>query len=240
MAKNSNQNQADSLPIAQKDPDGRANDAGAAAVWVPLSKLTPWVKNPRKNDPAVPGIVRSIIRWGFGNPLLARSENGEVIAGHTRIKAVKQLKREWAEKSVSERDKARDQTSDSRWHPEAIAIAEKLDPLLPVRYRDLSEKESHLLALADNKTGEAAEWDDAAVEDILRDCTLTDIADAGWTGEDLEKLTDSILGIDNEKAPKEAKLDEGFSVVIECVSEDQQLEVIGWAQEKGLKCRALI
>jgi hypothetical protein len=201
-----------------------------AAVWVELSKLVPWVKNPRKNDPAVPGIVRSIIRWGFGNPLLVRTENGEVIAGHTRIKAVRQLKRDWSAASSETR---------SKWHPEAVLIAETLDPLLPVRYRDLSEKEAHLLALADNKTGELAEWDDAAVEKALRDCSLSDITDAGWTGDDLEKLTDSILGIDG-KSPKAVKLDETYQVVIECNGEDEQVEVIEWAQSKGIKCRALI
>ena len=227
----------ESMPNDSNDPTDLAREA--AAVYVRLSKLTPWVKNPRKNDPAVPGIVRSIIRWGFGNPLLVRLANGEVIAGHTRIKAVKALKRDWIAMSADERAKAKDQTSTSRWHPEAIALAEAIDPELPVRYRDLSEKEAHLLALADNKTGEVSEWDNEGVEDFLRECSLSDIMDAGWTGSDLDDLTSSLLG-DDEKPKKEAKLDETFSVVIECTSEDQQLEVLAWAQEQDLKCRALI
>lgn len=66
--------------------DDHANEV--AAEWVPVSSLLPWAKNPRKNDgEPVKAIMRSIKRFGFGSPLLARRENGEVIAGHTRLKA---------------------------------------------------------------------------------------------------------------------------------------------------------
>lgn len=40
--------------------------AGPAAEWVEVSKLTPWVKNPRKNDENVARVVESIKRFGFG------------------------------------------------------------------------------------------------------------------------------------------------------------------------------
>jgi ParB-like chromosome segregation protein Spo0J len=62
-----------------------------AAVMVPVAALKPWVKNPRKNDPAVDAIVASIRRWGFASPIIARAEDGEVIAGHTRLKAAIRL-----------------------------------------------------------------------------------------------------------------------------------------------------
>lgn len=38
---------------------------------------------------------------------------------------------------------------------------------VPVRYLDLTEKQAHALALADNKLGEIAEWDDAALAAAL-------------------------------------------------------------------------
>lgn len=62
-----------------------------AAEWVPIGLLLPWVKNPRKNDPAVASVAESIRMFGFGAPLVARRENHEVIAGHTRLKAAKVL-----------------------------------------------------------------------------------------------------------------------------------------------------
>jgi site-specific DNA-methyltransferase (adenine-specific) len=65
---------------------------GPAAEWVDISKLSLWVKNPRKNDENVARVVESIKRFGFGAPLVARKENGEVIAGHTRLKAAIKLK----------------------------------------------------------------------------------------------------------------------------------------------------
>lgn len=63
-----------------------------AAVWVKPSTLHPWSQNPTKDDPAsVRRVADSIKRFGFGAPLVARRANSEVIAGHTRLRAAKQL-----------------------------------------------------------------------------------------------------------------------------------------------------
>jgi ParB-like chromosome segregation protein Spo0J len=117
----------------------RPADSGAsklaAAEYVPVEALRPWVKNPRRNDPAVAAVTDSIKRFGFGAPILARRENGEVIAGHTRLKA-------------------------------AVRLGLKE---VPVRYLDLDEREAHALALADNKVGELAEWDDEMLANVLRE-----------------------------------------------------------------------
>lgn len=60
---------------------------GVAAKWVDPKDLVPWDRNPRKNDPAVDEVAKSIARFGFGTPIVARKENSEIIAGHTRHKA---------------------------------------------------------------------------------------------------------------------------------------------------------
>lgn len=65
----------------------QATEGDSAAVWVAVEKLTPWVKNPRLNDKSVEKAVRSIRQHGWGAPILARADNGEIIAGHTRLKA---------------------------------------------------------------------------------------------------------------------------------------------------------
>jgi len=62
-----------------------------AAVYVATASLKPWAKNPRKNDPAVQAVADSIKRFGFGAPLLVRKASGEIIAGHTRLKAAVKL-----------------------------------------------------------------------------------------------------------------------------------------------------
>lgn len=66
----------------------KSYDREPAAEWVPITALAPWAKNPRKNDgEPVKAVMKSIKRFGFGSPILARRADGEVIAGHTRLKA---------------------------------------------------------------------------------------------------------------------------------------------------------
>ena len=138
-----------------KNPKVPVRDSGeSAAVWVNRSELHAWDKNPRKNDgEPVKKVMDSIRRFGFAAPIIART-NGEVIAGHTRLKAA-----------------------------EALGLDR-----VPVRYMDLDPAEAHLLALADNKLNEEAEWDAAAVASILSDYSLDDAALAGWDSDDLDEL----------------------------------------------------
>src|SRR5579871_4190904 len=117
------------------------NATEAAAEWIPVGELVPWLGNPRRNDAAVKQVADSIKRFGFGAPLLARKANGELIAGHTRLKA-------------------------------ALLLG---IPRVPVRYLDLDPADAHLLALADNKLGEIAEWDDEKLAAILIELRAAEI-----------------------------------------------------------------
>ena len=74
---------------ARKKPQAKAVEQAAepAAVWVPRDALHAWEGNPRNNHAAIQKVVESIRKFGFGAPILARRENGEVIAGHTRLEA---------------------------------------------------------------------------------------------------------------------------------------------------------
>lgn len=60
-------------------------------MWVSPADLKPWAKNPRRNDHAVHAVVASIREFGFGAPIVARKANSEIIKGHTRWKAAKEL-----------------------------------------------------------------------------------------------------------------------------------------------------
>jgi ParB-like chromosome segregation protein Spo0J len=63
-----------------------------AATWEPTSTLRPWDKNPRKNDgEPVARVAKSIQRFGFSSPIVARLADRRIIAGHTRWKAAKKL-----------------------------------------------------------------------------------------------------------------------------------------------------
>lgn len=60
-------------------------------AWAAPGDLEPWERNPRRNDDSVDGVVESIRRFGFGAPIVARQEDGRIIAGHTRWKAARKM-----------------------------------------------------------------------------------------------------------------------------------------------------
>ena len=55
-----------------------------------IADITPYEKNPRKNDEAVKYVAESIKQFGFKVPIVI-DKNGVIVAGHTRYKAAKEL-----------------------------------------------------------------------------------------------------------------------------------------------------
>lgn len=55
-----------------------------------INELILYVNNARKNDHAVDAVASSIKNYGFKQPIVIDSQ-GEVVAGHTRLKAAKKL-----------------------------------------------------------------------------------------------------------------------------------------------------
>ena len=132
--------------------DLRAKHTKSAALWVPTVELSAWQQNPRDNDHAVPEVVKSIKRFGFAAPIIA-SPDGQIIAGHTRLKAALELRM----------------------------------PEVPVRFMDLDPGEAHLLALADNRIAEIADWDDDLLQDVLCEMEAEglDLSGIGWDVDEL-------------------------------------------------------
>ena len=62
-----------------------------AAEWININKLSAWKDNPRLNESAIEAVMKSISKFGFGAPILARKENMMIIAGHSRFEAAKRL-----------------------------------------------------------------------------------------------------------------------------------------------------
>jgi DNA modification methylase len=71
---------------------GRSLDARDLAVeYWPVDRLIPFARNARTHSPAqVAEIAGSIRAFGFANPILV-SETGDIIAGHGRLAAARQL-----------------------------------------------------------------------------------------------------------------------------------------------------
>ena len=61
---------------------------------------------------------------------------------------------------------------------------------VPVRFMDLDPDQAAALALADNKLGELASWDDQGVADILQELadSKVDVSDLGWSAAELDAL----------------------------------------------------
>ena len=57
---------------------------------VPIGQVTPYVRNPRKNEAAVAKVAASIMEFGWRQPIVV-DEKGVIIAGHTRLLAAQRL-----------------------------------------------------------------------------------------------------------------------------------------------------
>lgn len=69
---------------------GAAGDI--AATWEPIDTLKPWDRNPRDHTPEkIAEVAVSIQRFGFGAPIIARTSDRVVIAGHRRMLAAQSL-----------------------------------------------------------------------------------------------------------------------------------------------------
>lgn len=112
---------------------------------VPIGDVKPYENNPRNNDGAVEATANSIKEFGWQQPIVV-DKDMVIIAGHTRLKAAKQLglKR------------------------------------VPIVVADLSEEQAKAYRLADNKTGELADWDMGLLDDELAEIADIDMSDFGF------------------------------------------------------------
>lgn len=65
-------------------------DSSMNIVYRQLETISPYEKNPRKNDDAVEYVANSIREFGFKVPIVI-DKDGVIVAGHTRYKAAKKL-----------------------------------------------------------------------------------------------------------------------------------------------------
>lgn len=111
---------------------------------------------------------------------------------------------------------------------------------VPVRFLDLDPADAHLLALADNKLNEIAEWDTAAVANILSEYGLDDAALAGWDAAELDKMAAEIAGDRTMVPPDEDRYERQFAVTVICGSESEQQALYERLTSEGLNCRVVV
>jgi len=144
--------------------------ATAPAQWVHVQQLLPWDRNPRQNEEAAASVAASIVEFGFAAPVVAWAEQQMVVAGHTRLKAMQRLL-------------AQDAGFTVRGAPGPGMVPVRFHP-----FRSMQEAERY--ALADNRLGELAGWDDTVLADMLHqwDDAGLDAAVLGWDEAELSAL----------------------------------------------------
>jgi ParB-like chromosome segregation protein Spo0J len=110
---------------------------------------------------------------------------------------------------------------------------------VPVRFLDLDPADAHLLAIADNRVGEEAEWD----EDLLK-ATLgmlqaegADLRDTAFDEKELDKL---LRDMDEGEDASEPAANIQYQVIVDCSDESDQMRILTTLESQGLKCRPIL
>lgn len=117
-----------------------------------IKDIIPYENNPRINDEAVGAVAESIRQCSYVQPIII-DEDHVILAGHTRLKALK------------------------------ILGVEKCQCLI---CDGLTEEQKRKFRYLDNKTGEAAFWDIAKLEEELEGLDLGDLDFFNLTNEEFE------------------------------------------------------
>lgn len=102
-----------------------------------------------------------------------------------------------------------------------------------------STADARAYALADNRTGELAEWDQEVLMETLESLDPALQLDAGWSAKELEQL----LSSDTAGAAGDATGDAGpevWGVIVTCESEEQQRQLMTQLDDEGFTVRAMI
>lgn len=104
----------------------------------PIDRIIPYERNARDNDAAVPAIIASMDGCGNNDPIEV-NEDGVILAGHTRLKALKQLGKKTARVIVVKGLNEEQQKAYRLAHNKTNEIASWLDDLV---LEELSEIET--------------------------------------------------------------------------------------------------
>jgi hypothetical protein len=138
--------------------------ASLTVVSVLLDELQPYPENPRDNRAAVQAVKESILQFGFRVPVVIDSQR-VIVAGHTRVEAMKELRRE--------------NPGNAEYESVPVVIAD-----------DLTEDQVRAFRLVDNKVASLATWDfDKLSGEVsaLVDTGLN-LVPFGWTQEEIDCL----------------------------------------------------
>jgi len=204
-----------------------------AAEWVRIGDLLPWERNPKAHPVEnVAEIARSIVRFGFTEPIICWGSRRQVVAGHGRLLAAQMLYREDAGRKV-----ATDQPGEAATDP--------ADGLVPVRWIEFaSDHEAAAYAIADNRLTEKNPMDPAQVAEIFieLDDAGVSLDGLGYGEEELRIMLDPNGG-EEEEEPADTSQQVGelaYRLIVVCRNEVHQGELLERLEREGLECQPLI
>lgn len=173
---------------------------------LPLSEIKKAPRNPKDHD--LGELHASMDRRGFTSPLLMDEGTGTLVAGHGRLEALVQRKKEGKEP------------------PLRIRVREDGEWLVPVvrglRFKNAAEAEAYLIA--DNRLVELGGWDKQALAGILSELSTANVLEGtGYDGEDLDGLLEQL----NQGRPGDEALDEVPALPKKAIAKPGELWILG-------------
>jgi hypothetical protein len=148
-----------------------------------LSEILPYDNNPRDNSESVLKVKESIKHFGYKQPIIVDSNN-VVIAGHTRLEALKSLNNEGL-------------------FPDTVTV---------IVASDLTESQVRAYRLADNKVSEFSDWDYGLLaNEIVAIGQDFDMSLFGF--EDFLTVQDELPVVDDEPAKESVTIKFGTELI---------------------------
>ena len=180
-----------------------------------IDEIKPYERNARiHSSKQIKQIMEAIKAFGFTNPLLIDDENN-LIAGHGRLEAVKQLN------IIDFKDKP-------------------LKELPAIIITGLSEADKKALIIADNKIAENASWDYDLLQAEFQELEAVNY-DLDLMGFDnLDEIMGADIDVEQEtKEIKEVEINQKYELLIKCKNEKELEKAYNENIEKGYECKVL-
>ena len=180
-----------------------------------IDEIKPYERNARiHSSKQIKQIMEAIKAFGFTNPLLIDDENN-LIAGHGRLEAVKQLN------IIDFKDKP-------------------IKELPAIIITGLSEADKKALIIADNKIAENASWDYDLLQAEFQELEAINY-DLDLMGFDnLDEILGADIDVEQEtKEIKEVEINQKYELLIKCKDEKELEQAYNENVEKGYECKVL-
>ena len=180
-----------------------------------IDEIKPYERNARiHSSKQIKQIMEAIKVFGFTNPLLIDNKNN-LIAGHGRLEAVKQLN------IIDFKDKP-------------------IKELPAIIITGLSEADKKALIIADNKIAENASWDYDLLQAEFQELEAINY-DLDLMGFDnLDEILGADIDVEQEtKEIKEVEINQKYELLIKCKDEKELEKAYNENIEKGYECSVL-